>query len=129
MTGEKKSIGALLGDAMQQLGKLIQNEIQLARAETMQKVSLAASGIALMAGAGIMMIAVLVVVMIAIAMWFTQLGLSPVGAYFAAAAIGALIAAVLVLLGLSRLKPQNLTPNVTLQQVGRDIRAVKELVK
>ena len=125
----KPSIGGLLGDAMHQLSKLIQNEIRLARAEIIQKATVAATGIAFLAAAGLVGMAVLVVLLIGIAIWFIELGMPQAVAYLAAALIGALIAAVLAMVGLSRLKSENLTPRVTLQQLGRDVDAAKEIVK
>jgi uncharacterized membrane protein YqjE len=126
---DTRSIGDLLGDAISQLGKLIQNEMQLAKAEIGEKAGLAAMGVAFIAGAAIVMIAVLTVLLIAIAAWLTGLGFSPVAGYFTAAVIGAVIAGVLVAVGLSRLKPEKLKPRVTIQQLERDVHAAKELAK
>jgi len=126
---ESRSIGELLGDAVSHLGRLVHSEIQLARAEVSEKVSMATMGIAFIAGAGIIMIAVLTVLLISLALWLTGLGFSPVAAHFTAALIGAVIAAVLVAVGLNRLKPEKLKPRVTLQQLERDVHTAKELAK
>jgi len=126
---ETRSIGELLGDAVSQLGQLVHNEIQLAKAEIGQKVSLAAMGIAFIAAAGVLMIAVLTVLLICLALWLVGLGFSPVAAHFTAALIGGVVAAALVAVGLNRLKPEKLTPKVTLQQLERDVRTAKEIAK
>ena len=122
-------IPKLFGDAVEQLGKLVQNEVQLARAELSQKISQAGIGAAYVIGAAVLCIPVLVVLLIALALWLTQLGLSPVVAHLAAAASGAAISIVLALVGMSYLKPENLKPKVTIQQVQRDVTTAKELVR
>jgi hypothetical protein len=70
-----------------------------------------------------------VILLIALALWLTQMGLSPVVSHLVAAAIGAAVSVVLGLVGLNRLKPENLTPTVTIQQVERDVAAVKEIAR
>ena len=67
--------------------------------------------------------------MIALAIWLTQLGLSPVLAHVASALFGAVISGVLAVMGLSYLKAENLKPKVTLQQVRRDVTTAKELAR
>jgi thiol:disulfide interchange protein len=74
-------------------------------------------------------IPVLVVLLIAMALWLTQLGLSPVVAHLAAAACGAVISVILAMVGMSHLKPENLKPKVTMQQVERDITTAKEMAR
>jgi hypothetical protein len=120
----------LVGEAFEQLGKLVQNEAQLARAEVSEKLTQAGLGAAYLAGAGILAIPVLVVLLIALAMWLnTALGWSPAAAHLAAAGAGAVVAAVLALVGLSYLKTENLKPKVTIQQIERDIAAAREMAR
>jgi len=126
---ETRSIGELLGDAVSQLSQLVNNEIQLAKAEMGQKLSSAAMGIAFIGGAAVVMIAVLTLLLMSLALWLVGLGFSPVAAHFTAALIGGVIAAVLVAIGLNRLKPEKLTPKVTIQQLERDVRTAKEIAK
>jgi hypothetical protein len=129
LSGDLNSIPRLFGDAVEQLGKLVQNEVQLARAEVSQKIGQAGIGIAYVAGAGVLAIPVLVVALIALALWLTQFGLSPVVAHLAAAGLGAVISLLLAMVGLSRLKPENLKPKVTIRQVERDVATAKELAR
>jgi uncharacterized membrane protein YgcG len=124
-----RSIPGLFGDAIEQLGKLVQNETQLARAEIADKVAQAGMGIAYVAAAGVLMIPVLVLLLIALALWLIQMGYSPVTAHLIAAAVGAGVSLVLGVVGMNRLKPEKLTPTVTLGQVERDVAVAKELVK
>ena len=82
-----------------------------------------------MAGAAVLCIPVLVVLLIALALWLTQVGLSPVTAHLASAACGAVISIILAMIGMSYLKPENLKPKVTMRQVEEDIATAKELAR
>jgi putative superfamily III holin-X len=129
LSSDPRSIPELFGDAIEQLGKLVQNEVQLARAEISQKAAQAAMGAAYVGAAAILCIPVLVLLLMALALWLIQMGFSPVSAHLLAAAAGALVSVLLGIVGLNRLKPENLTPNVTLRQVKRDVAAAKEMAK
>ena len=129
LSNDLHTIPKLFGDAVEQLGKLVQNEAQLARAEISQKIAQAGIGAAYVIGAAILGIPVLVVLLIALALWLGQLGLSPPLAHIAAAACGAAISIVLAVIGMSYLKPENLKPKVTIRQVERDIATAKELAR
>jgi hypothetical protein len=123
------AIPRLFGDAVEQLGKLVQNEAQLARAEMLQKITQAGIGVAFVGGAAILCVPVLVVLLLALALWLVELGLSPSLAHLAAVGCGALVCAVLALIGARYLKPDNLKPKVTIQQVERDVATAKELAR
>jgi Putative Actinobacterial Holin-X, holin superfamily III len=129
LSNDVRSIPALFGDAIEQLGKLVSNEVQLARAEISEKVAQAGMGVAYVAAAGVLMIPVLVVLLITLALWLNQMGMSPVVSHLIAAAVGAAVSLILGLVGLNHLKPEKLTPTVTIQQVERDVAAAKELAK
>ena len=129
LSDDLNTIPRLFGDAVEQLGKLVQNEAQLARAEISQKITMAGIGAAYVIGAAILGVPVLVVLLIALALWLGQLGLSPPLAHIAAAACGAAISIVLAVIGMSYLKPENLKPKVTIRQVERDIATAKELAR
>jgi hypothetical protein len=129
LSRDLNDIPSLFGDAVEQLGKLVQNEAQLARAELSQKITQAGIGAAYVAGAGILAVPVLVVLLIALALGLTQLGLSPAAAHLIAAGAGALVSGILAMVGISYLKPENLKPKVTLQQVGRDVETAKEMAR
>jgi hypothetical protein len=129
LSHDVRSIPGLFGDAIEQLGKLVHNEVQLARAELAEKVGQAGTGVAYVAAAGVLMIPVLVVLLIALALWLTQRGFSPVTSHLIAAGAGAAVSIILALVGRSRLKPEKLTPTVTIQQVERDVATAKELAR
>ena len=126
---EARSAAHLLGTAVEQLGKLVQNEVQLAKAEVAQKLVQAGMGVTFLVGAAILLIPCLVVLLIAMALWLNQAGLSLVTSHLIAAGVGIVVSAVLAFIGKSYLAPKNLTPNVTLQQIECDVAAAKEFVK
>jgi uncharacterized membrane protein YgcG len=129
ISNDINEISKLAGTAVEQLGKLVQNEAQLARAEVSEKVVQAGIGAAYVAGAAALMMPVLVLLLIALAIWLTRMGLSPVTAHLVSAAVGALISAILAWIGVQRLKPENLQPKVTARQVRRDVAAAGELAR
>src|SRR4051794_30383596 len=116
---DEHTIPELLGDTVEQLGKLVQNEAALARAEVSQKVSLAGMGAAYFAGAAILIIPVIVMLLLTLALWLEGHGFSPVSSHLLAALLGGVISVALALLGKSYLKPENLKPTVTAQQIQR----------
>jgi uncharacterized membrane protein YgcG len=129
LPNDLNDIPRLFGNAVEQLGKLVQNETQLARAELAEKITQAGIGAAYLAGAAALFVPVLVLVLMAFALWLVQMGLSPAPAHFAAAAVGAVVSGVLAMVGMNRLKPENLKPKVTVEQVGRDVATAKELAR
>jgi hypothetical protein len=129
LSNDLHTIPKLFGDAVEQLGKLVQNEAQLAKAELSQKITQIGIGAAYVGGAAILCIPVLVLLLIALALWLTQLGLGPIAAHFAAAGIGAILCGILAMIGMSYLKPENLKPKVTMREVGRDVATAKELAR
>jgi uncharacterized membrane protein YgcG len=122
-------IPRLFGDAIEQLGKLVQNEANIARAEMSQKVAQAAMGVAYLVGAAILAIPVLVLLLMALAIWLTQLGLSPITAHLVSAACETVGSAILVIVGMGYLKIENLKPKITLHEVKRNVTAAKEMAR
>jgi uncharacterized membrane protein YqjE len=53
-TGSSKSLGELVGDLTRDLGKLVRQEVQLARVETTQKITATVKGAALLIVAGVL---------------------------------------------------------------------------
>jgi len=122
-----RSISRLFGDALENLSKLLRTEIQLARAEISEKASKAAVGAGMLVGALFLLTPALVLFLIALAIWLTHLGLSPVTAHFLAGCVALIASAALAFIGAARLKPSALTPQVTIREVNKDIAAAKEM--
>ena len=75
--------------------------------------------------AAILAVPVLVVLLIAVALWMNQLGVSLVASYFLSALLGAVVSAIIGLIGASRLSAVTLRPDETLHQLRRDVAAVR----
>lgn len=123
------AIPRLFGDAVEQLGKLVQNEAQLAKAELAEKITQAGIGAAYIGAAAILGIPVLVLLLISLALFLVQAGLSPPVAHLAAAGCGAVICGILAMMGLSYLKAEQLKPKVTIRQIKSDVATAKELAR
>ena len=125
---DHKPVSELFTDAINQFSKLIRNEVTLARAEIASKVSAAAVGIAMLGAAACLLIAAKVVLLLALAGWFSEFGLSVPLSNLAAGVVAILISAGFGYFGIQRLNPQNLKLRRTIDQVQRDVAAVKEHV-
>jgi membrane protein implicated in regulation of membrane protease activity len=83
-----------------------------------------------MIGAGaIILIPALVVLLFAVAAALMHAGLSDPVAYAVTGGVAALIALVLILVGMSRLSADALKPKVTLEQVERDKLVAREMAR
>src|ERR1700730_4110263 len=120
---DARSISRLLGDAFEQLAQLVQTEIRLARAELADKAAQAVVGVGLLFGGLLFMVPALVLFLIALALFLTGRGMSPVAAHLLAGLAGAAISGLLIMAGLARLKPSSLTPDTTIRQIQKDIAA------
>lgn len=128
-SASNRSIPDLLGDAVNQLAKLIGNEFALARAELADKAAQVARASALIGAGAVLMIPALVVLLFAIAAALMHAGISDPLAYLLTA-IGAMaISGILIWVGISRLSGDALTPKVTIEQLERDKMAAKEMVR
>ena len=67
MVRDERSIAQLFGDSISELTKLVQNEVDLARAEFVQKLSLGTAAARLIAGGAIFLTPGIVLVLLAIA--------------------------------------------------------------
>jgi Putative Actinobacterial Holin-X, holin superfamily III len=129
LPNDARSISRLLGDAFEQLSQLVQTEIRLARAELAQKAASAGTGVGLLFGGLLLIVPAVVLFLITFALFLGQQGMSPVGAHLLAGLVGAVLGGVLIGIGLQRLKPSSLTPDVTIRQVKKDIAAAKEIAR
>jgi hypothetical protein len=126
---DTKSIASLFGDVFEQLGSLVGTEARLAQAEISEKIEEASLGVAYAAAAAVLIIPALVMLLLALALWFTQMGVAPVLSYLGAAAIGGLLSVVLGFIGLNRLNPKRLKLSKTKLQIDLDIAAARKLAK
>ena len=128
MTRDQRSVSELFSDAINQFSRLIRNEVSIARAEIASKATNAAMGLGLLVGATLFVIPSLVLVLLALSAWLSELGLSDPLANLLAGVVGLLISGVLACMGKTRLNPENLKPTRTINELQRDVAAVKEQV-
>lgn len=124
-----RSVPDIIADVLQQLTSLFRKEMQLARTEVSEKVGQAIGGIVMVLIGAVMLIPALVILLQAIAAAITELG--GLESYWASAIVGGAtlaIGVVLALIGVNRLKAENLTPKRTLEQFQRDAAIAREQV-
>jgi hypothetical protein len=126
---DERSITQLFGDTLAQLAKLVQNEVDLARAELRQKFDLARAALKLIAAGAALAIPALVLILFAIASELRQLGMPEPLAYLCTGIGAAIIAGLLLWMGLGRLSGGTLAPTATLDELHRDRIVAKELMR
>ena len=122
-------IASLMGDALAQFSKLFQNEVDLAKAELGEKAQQVGVAAGLMVGAAVLVIPAIIMALLALAAALMNAGWSSPLAHLASAAVAAALAALFIVIGLQKLKPENLTPTETITQLERDKQAVKGFVQ
>ncbi|MGA7200111.1 MAG: phage holin family protein [Roseiarcus sp.] len=128
MPGER-SISQLVGDSLAELSKLVQNEIDLARAELSDKVALTGGAVKLIAAGAILLIPGIVLILFSIASELIQLGWSAPLAYLCSGGGAVVIAGALAWAGMSRLSASTLKPTLTLNEIRRDTVMATELMR
>jgi Putative Actinobacterial Holin-X, holin superfamily III len=126
MQTEDRSLKDLLGDLSGNITTLFRKEIQLARAETSEKISQVGYAIGSIAGGAILALAALIVLLQALVIGLTAAGI-PAG--WSSLIVGVVVAAIaygLIHKGTSDLKAGNLAPNRTMDSIKRDAHVAKE---
>jgi hypothetical protein len=126
---EERSISQLVGDSLAELAKLVQNEIDLARAELSAKVAVTGDAVKLIATGAVLLIPGVVLILFALASELIQLGLSAPLAYLCCGAGAVIIAGALAWAGMSRLSASALRPSATLDEIRRDKIMATELMR
>jgi hypothetical protein len=104
MATEEPTVGQLFAAVSRDLSALVRNEIELAKAELREDAKSAGKGGGMLAAAGFLGVLVLILLSISAAYGLTALGLHPAWAFLIVAGFYVLIAAILVLTGISALK-------------------------
>lgn len=124
-----RSLPDLVSDSFEQLGKLVRNEVELAKAEITDKAKQAGIAVAMIGGAAVLAIPALVLILFGAASGLVRLGLAEPLAYLAVGAATAVLGWVLAIAGMKRLSSEALAPHEIFGQLERDKIAVKEMVK
>ena len=123
---DDRSLKELFGDLTQSVTTLFRKEIELARAETSEKMSQAGVAAGAIAGGGVLALAALIVLLQALVIALSELGVAPALAALIVGGVVAIIAFALIYKGVNDLKASNLTPTRTVEALRRDAHMVKE---
>lgn len=129
MIPHDQSTQQLFTNAISQLGNLIGKEFELARTEISEKASLAYRSIGLIGAGLVVLIPTLTLLFLAGAAVLINNGFSEPAAYFLTAVGGALLSAILIVVGMRGLSGEVLKPSVTISQLQRDQVAIKEVLR
>jgi hypothetical protein len=125
---EVRSIGRLFADLSSDMSTLLRKEVQLAQAETMEKVRVAAQAGGMMGAGGAVAYAGLILVLVALAFLLANW----MEFWIAAGIVGLValvIGVVLLLAGRNRLKETQLAPEKTIDSVKDIVNDMKETVR
>ena len=123
---DDRSLRELFSDLTQSVTTLFRKEIELARAETSEKVSQAGVAAGALAAGGILALAALIVLLQALVIALAELGLAPALAALIVGGVVAIIAFALIYKGMNDLKASSLAPTRTVEALRRDAHMVKE---
>jgi hypothetical protein len=125
----RRSIPELATDALSQLAQLFRKEMQLARTEVSEKASQAIGGLVMVMIGAVLLIPALVILLLAAVTALTENGVAGPWASLIVGGGALAIGAILAMVGISRLKAENLTPTRTIEQLQRDAAVAKEQVR
>ena len=124
-TLDRKPVSELISEALQQLSKLMRNELALAKAEVSFNARQAVRGSAMLGVAAVVALPSRFILLMALAAFLAEMGLPASLSYLVTAVIGFIAAGILAKVGMNRLKADLLVPNRTINQLQRDAATVK----
>lgn len=129
LLNEVRTIPELFTDLVTQLSTLVRKEIQLAKTEASEKLTAALSGVGIMVGGAILMIAALGILLEGIAHVIAWLGVPPHWSYLIVGVVTVILGGILLKVGMNGLSAKNLMPTKTVEQLQRDAAVAKEQVR
>ena len=124
-----RAISHLFGDALLQFSKLFQNEVDLAKAELGEKVQQIGGAVGLIAAGAVFVIPAIVMALFALSAALIAGGWSQPVSYLMSAIVAAVLAGILLAVGMNRLDARHLAPRETLRQLEKDKDSVKGMVR
>jgi Putative Actinobacterial Holin-X, holin superfamily III len=124
-----RAISHLFGDALSQFSKLFQNEVDLAKAELGEKVQQIGGAVGLIAAGAVFVIPAIVMALFALSAALIAGGWSQPVSYLLSAIVAAVLAGILLAVGMNRLDARHLAPRETLRQLEKDKDTVKGMVR
>jgi hypothetical protein len=123
---EDRSLKDLLSDLSGSISTLFRKEIQLARAETSEKITQSMVAVGAIAGGGILALAALIVLLQALVIAVAEMGVPPALAALIVGLVVAVIAYFMIHKGTNDLKASSLAPERTMDSLRRDAQLAKE---
>jgi drug/metabolite transporter (DMT)-like permease len=123
---EERSLRDLVADLGSSITTLFRKEIQLARAETSEKISQAGGAVAVIAAGGVLALAALIVLLEAVVIAIADAGLPPAAAAAIVGVVVAVLAYVLIHMGIRNLRASQLVPSRTVDALKRDAQVAEE---
>lgn len=121
-----QSPASLAADALRISSDLVRKEVSLAKAELRQNLDRAGTGLGMIVAAAVLGIVTLNVLTVALVAALAETDLGPIWSAVVVGVVLAILAYVLLRKGMADLKPENLMPTRTVENVQRDASAVKE---
>lgn len=128
VTGRPSTPG-LFADALSQMTTLFETEIRLVRSEISEKISQAVKAVAALVVSAVLLVAAIILVLEGVVQLLIAFGWQPYAANFLVGVVIAILGAIVVTIAMRGLSAKNLTPNRTINQLGKDAQVVKEQVK
>jgi hypothetical protein len=127
LTNDNRTLGEMFAELSREIRTLVHQEIQLARTELTEKVSRVGKGVGFIIGGALVAYGGLLAIVAAIVLSLTAMGLP---AWAAALAGGILIAGYLLIRsGLAALRPDQLTPQQTIDTLKEDAQWLRTQTK
>lgn len=123
---DERSLKELIGDLSGSVSTLFRKEIQLARAETSEKITQSMVAVGAIAGGAILALAALLVLLQALVIALSELGVPPGWASLIVGVVVAAIAYFMIHKGTNDLKASSLAPDRTMDSLRRDAQLAKE---
>ena len=123
---DDRSLKGLLGDLSASITTLFRKEIQLARAETSEKITQSMIALGAIAGGAILALAALIVLLQALVIAIAEMGVPPALAALIVGVVVAAIAYFMIHKGTNDLKASSLAPTRTVDSLRSDAQLAKE---
>jgi drug/metabolite transporter (DMT)-like permease len=123
---DDRSLKGLLGDLSASITTLFRKEIQLARAETSEKITQSMVALGAIAGGAILALAALIVLLQALVIAIAEMGVPPALAALIVGVVVAAIAYFMIHKGTTDLKASSLAPTRTVDSLRSDAQLAKE---
>jgi hypothetical protein len=126
---QERALGQLFGDLSRQMGKLVQQEIALARTEMTNRVTTVGRNAAMLGAGGALGYAALLMGLLTVGLLLIELGLVPWLAFLVVTVVTGLIAGALIMRGREQLQQADVAPRETIRTLKDDAAWAKEHIK